>query len=224
MTSNKASIIFILLFTLCNISLGQQDSLQDTLKSTSQETATRYLHIATNPSTVDLYTGTLQPDFASRPSYVSPAFIPVSSGDDNVTVSFFHPDYADTTINIKLSKKDTSFIIVALRQTYDEETIENNQKLMKHRNKRILGSYLRWASIAPFTISGISAIVSLYNISKAKDHKKAMEHTHFMNEKYDEHKMNFKDHKGSAQTAKTVSGIFFFTGLTFLTAGFVLSF
>ena len=51
-----------------------------------------------------------------------------------------------------------------------------------------------------------------------------MEHTHFMNEKYDEHKMNFKDHKGSAQTAKTFSGIFFFTGLTFLTAGFVLSF
>ena len=154
MTSNKASIIFILLFTLCNISFGQQDSLQDTIKSTQQKSITRYLHIATNPSTVDLFTGTLQPDFASRPNYVSPAFIPVSSGDDNVTVSFFHPDYADTTINIKLSDKDTSFIIVALRQTYDEETIENNQKLMKHRNKRILGSYLRWASIAPLRSAG----------------------------------------------------------------------
>ena len=83
-------------------------------------------------------------------------------------VSFFHPDYADTTINIALAPNDTSFIIVALRQSVDDEEIAMNQDFLKHRNRRILGGYFKWASIVPFTISGISAIVSLYNISKAE--------------------------------------------------------
>ena len=194
MTFRKASIaIIILLFTFCgNIFAEEQAKL-------------RYLQVSTNPSTVDLYTGTLQPDFASKPNYVSPAFIPVPEGNDEILVSFFHPDYADTTINIKLSNKDTSFIIVALRQTYDEEIIATNQELLKHRNKRTLGSYLRWASIAPFTISGISAIVSLYNISKANDHKKAMEHSHFANEKYDKHKEDFTDYQNEELKLGSVS-------------------
>jgi hypothetical protein len=228
MISKSSSIaLFILLFILCNSVFAQQDSMQDAQKITpSKETpkVTRYLQVSTNPSTVDLYTGYIQPDFASKPDYVSPAFIPVPEGSDSVIVSFFHPDYADTTINIKLSKNDTSFIIVALRQTYDDDIIANNQELLKHRNKRILGGYLKWASIAPFAISGISAIVSLYNIGKAEDHKKAIEHTRFKTENYDSHLNHFKDHRENAKTAKTVSKIFFGTGLAILTAGFVLSF
>ncbi|WP_173474033.1 hypothetical protein [Fibrobacter succinogenes] len=213
----RASIaIVILLFALCGNVFAEQ--------SASTQTKTRYLQISTNPSTVDLYTGLIFPDFASKPNYTSPAFIPVPDGKDSIIVSFFHPNYADTTINIALSPNDTSFIIVALKQTYDDERIERNQDLLKHRNRRILGGYLKWASIAPFAISGISAIISLYNISKANDHKRAMENTRFVNEKYDEHMRDFKDHKSSAKTAKTVSGIFFATGIAFLTAGFVLSF
>lgn len=190
----------------------------------AQEAKTRYLQISTNPSTVDLYTGKILPDFASKPDYVSPAFIPIPEGKDTVLVSFFHPDYADTTINIALSPNDTSFIIVALRQTYDEDEIAQKQKFLKHRNRRNLGKFLKWASIAPFTISGISAIVTLYNNSKAKDHKKAMLDTRFASEKYDKHMRDFTDHRESAKTAKTVSKIFLGTGLVFLTAGFVLSF
>lgn len=213
----RASIaIVILLFALCGNVFAEQ--------SASTQTKTRYLQISTNPSTVDLYTGLIFPDFASKPNYTSPAFIPVPDGKDSIIVSFFHPNYADTTINIALSPNDTSFIIVALKQTYDDERIERNQDLLKHRNRRILGGYLKWASIAPFAISGISAIISLYNISKANNHKRAMENTRFVNEKYDEHMRDFKDHKSSAKTAKTVSGIFFATGIAFLTAGFVLSF
>ncbi len=190
----------------------------------AQEAKTRYLQISTNPSTVDLYTGKILPDFASKPDYVSPAFIPIPEGKDTVLVSFFHPDYADTTINIALSPNDTSFIIVALRQTYDEDEIAQKQKFLKHRNRRYLGKFLKWASIAPFTISGISAIVTLYNNSKAKDYKKAMQDTRFASEKYDKHMRDFTDHRESAKTAKTVSKIFLGTGLVFLTAGFVLSF
>lgn len=221
----RASItIVFLLFALCGNAFAEQGSQQIAQQSTTEKAKVRYLQISTNPSTVDLYTGLIFPDFASKPNYTSPAFIPVPDGKDSIIVSFFHPNYADTTINIALSPNDTSFIIVALKQTYDDEEIERNQDLLKHRNRRILGGYLKWASIAPFAISGISAIVSLYNISKANDHKKAMENTRFLNEKYDGHMRDFKDHKSSAKTAKTVSGIFFATGIAFLTAGFVLSF
>ena len=214
----KTSIAFIiLLFAFCGNAFAKQDSTQSSPK-------THYLQISTNPSTVDLFIGKALPDFASKPHYVSPAFIPVPDGKDTITVSFFHPDYADTTVNIALSKNDTSFIIVALRQTYDDDEIARKQDLIKHRNRRILGGYLKWASIAPFAISGISAIVSLYNIGKAEDHKKAMENTRFSTEKYEAHARDFTDHRESAKTAKTVSKVFLGTGLAILTAGFVLSF
>ncbi len=216
--------IFILLFALLGNVFAQQDSLKKESTKITQKTKTRYLQISTNPSTVDLYTGSIQPDFANKPDYTSPAFIPVPEGEDSIIVSFFHLDYADTTINIALSSKDTSFIIVALRQTYDDELIEAQQDMLKHRNRRNLGNFFKWASIAPFAISGISAVTSLYNISKANDHKTAMENTRFVNEKYNEHMREFEDHRGSAKTAKTVSGIFLATGLALLTAGFVLSF
>lgn len=213
----SASIaLFVLLFALCGNVFAE--------KNTTPKAKTRYLQISTNPSTVDMFTGLIKPDFANKPDYISPAFIPVPDGKDSILVSFFHPNYADTTINIALSPNDTSFLIVALRQSNDDDEIAMNEDILKHRNRRTLGGYLKWASIAPFTISGISAIVSLYNISKANDHKKAMENTRFVNERYDKHLRDFNDHKGSAKTAKTVSGIFLATGIVFLTAGFVLSF
>ena len=222
---NKPSIaFFVLLLALCSQVFAQQDSIQTKANGSPQKAKIRYLQISTNPSTVDLFVGKIQPDFANKPDYISPAFIPVPAGEESIIVSFFHPDYADTTINITLAANDTSFIIVALRQTYDDDDLAHKQELLKHRNRRILGEYLRWSSIAPFTISGISAIVSIYNASKAREHKHAMENTRFMNDKYDKHARDFKDHRESARTAKNVSGIFLGTGLALLTAGFVLSF
>jgi len=206
------SFVLIMLFVLCTNLFAQQKS------------NTRYLQISTNPSTVDLYTGDAPPDFSKNPAYTSPAFIPVPDGAESITVSFFHPDYADTTINITLSSSDTSFIIVALRQTYDDEILNDHQDMLKHRSRRNLGQTLQWFSIAPFVISGISAIVTLYDISKANEHKKAMENTRFMNEKYDVHMQEFKDYRKSAKTSKNVSKVFFGTGLLFLAAGFALSF
>ena len=58
MTFKNASLaIFVLLLTFYANVFAQQDSAK-----------TRYLQVSTNPSTVDLYTGTISPDFASRPS------------------------------------------------------------------------------------------------------------------------------------------------------------
>jgi hypothetical protein len=208
----SSSLFFILLFALC-VNLFAQ-----------QKTNVRYLQVSTNPSTVDLYTGDAPPDFSRRPAYTSPAFIPVPKGAESITVSFFHPDYADTTINISLSSSDTSFIIVALRQTYDDDILADHQDMLQHRSRRNLGRALQWFSIAPFVISGISAIVTLYDIGQANDHKKAMENTRFMNEKYDAHMREFKDYRGRAKTSKTVSKVFLGTGLLFLATGFALSF
>ena len=206
------SFFFVLLFVLCANLFAQP------------KTNVRYLQVSTNPSTVDLYTGDTPPDFSKNPAYTSPAFIPIPDGAESITVSFFHPDYADTTINITLSESDTSFIIVALRQTYDDDILADHQDMLKHRSRRNLGQALQWFSIAPFVISGISAIVTLYDIGKANDHKKAMENTRFMNEKYDVHMQEFKDYRKRAKTSKTVSKVFFGTGLVFLAAGFALSF
>ena len=211
----KASfVIAFILMTICGNTFAQQQV----------QPKTRYLHISTNPSTVDLYTDAQLVDFANQPNYTSPAFIPVPDGKDDITISFFHTDYADTTINIKLSSNDTSYIIVALRQTYDEDVLFSQQETLKHRSRRNLGRHLQWFSIAPFAIGSISTIVTLYNISKANDHKKAMENTRFKNENYDTHMREFEDHRNSARTGKTVSKIFFGTGLLLLSAGFILSF
>ena len=76
----------------------------------------------------------------------------------------------------------------------------------------------------PFAASGISALVTRYDISKANDLKKSMENTRIKNEKYDEHMQDFKDYKKKAKTAKTVSKVFLGTGLLLLSAGIVLSF
>ena len=132
MTNIKtASIaIVILLFALCEnvfAEQGSQNLKQSAQQSTTEKAKFRYLQISTNPSTVDLYTGLISPDYASKPHYTSPAFIPVPDGEDSIIVSFFHPNYADTTIKIALSPNDTSFIIVALRQTYDDDEIARNQ-------------------------------------------------------------------------------------------------
>lgn len=211
----KASFIFALILIAIYGNVFAQQQVQK---------KTRYLHISTNPSSVDLYTNADIVDFAYRPNYISPSFIPIPDGDDSITISFFHPNYADTTINIKLSQNDTSYIIVALRQTYDEEILASHQEMLKHRNRRNLGRTLQWFSIAPFTIGTVSTIVTLYNISKAKDHKKAMENTRFKNENYDSHMQDFEDYRNSARTGKTVSKIFLGTGLLLLSAGFILSF
>lgn len=220
----KTSItILIAILALCGNLFAQQDTTK-AVQAKPVKAKTRYLQISTNPSTVDLYTGSTTPDFASKPNYTSPAFIPVPEGEESMIVSFFHPNYADTTINIKLSSSDTSFIIVALRQTYDDDVLVQNQNLIKHRNRRNLGRHLQWFSIAPFAISGISALATMYDISKAKDHKKAMENTRFENKNYDKHMQEFKDYRESAKTAKIVSKIFLGTGLLTLSAGFALTF
>ena len=211
----KASLIFVLiLMAICGNVFAQEQAPKKT----------RYLHISTNPSSVDLFTNAGIVDFANRPNYTSPAFIPIPEGSEDITVSFFHPDYADTTINIKLSQNDTSYIIIALRQTYDEDILVSHQETLKHRNRRNLGRTLQWFSIAPFAIGSVSTIVTLYNISKANDHKKAMENTRFKNENYDVHMRDFEDYRNSARTGKTVSKFFFGTGLLLLSAGFILSF
>lgn len=192
--------------------------------SMADECATKYLHIATNPSVVDIYTGNIQTDFADKPNYTSPSFIPVPCRQDEIIVSLFHPEYADTTISVTLSEKDTSYLIVALRQIFDESKIQEKQKILSHRARRSLGKNLIKISIAPFAIGAISAAITAYNIGKADDEKKIISNSRIAGDSYQNARRNFKDYRRTAKMARVSTGIFLATGLTVLGTGIVLSF
>lgn len=192
--------------------------------SIAKECSTKYLHMATNPSVVDIYIGNIQSNFADKPAYTSPSFIQVPCEQKEILVSLFHPEYADTTIRVTLSDNDTSYLIVALRQIFDEATLQQNKQILKHRARKSVGKHLIRISIAPFAISAISAAVTAYNIGKADDQKKIIEKSRIVDDSYRSAKKDFKDHRHYAKTARVSTGIFLATGLAVLATGIVLSF
>lgn len=184
----------------------------------------KFLHIATNPSVVDIYTGSIQNDFADKPNYTSPSFIPVACSQTEILVSLFHPEYADTTIKVSLSDSDTSYLIVALRQIYNEQKIQENRKTLAHRTRKNIGKTLMKISIAPFTVSAISAAITAYNISKADDQKKIIRNSRIKDKRFNDARKDFGDYRHQAKMARVSTGVFLATGLTVLATGIVLSF
>lgn len=117
----------------------------------------RYLHVSTNPSGADLYVGDAHPNFSKNPDYRIPAFIPVPLDKDQILITLFRPDFRDTSINVTLSQKDTSFLIVALAPAFDETFLQEQQADLNHRSRRNLGHRLMIASIVPLAASAIAA-------------------------------------------------------------------
>ena len=108
----------------------------------------RYLHVSTNPSGADLYVGNAHPDFSRNPDYRIPAFVSVPLDKDQVLITLFRPDFRDTSINVTLSQKATSFLIVALAPAFDETFLQEQQADLNHRSRRNLGHRLMIASHA----------------------------------------------------------------------------
>lgn len=193
--------------------------------SATVKTAQKYLHVLTNPFTADIYVNDNKPDFASNPDYVSPAFIKVPGSTPTVQITLFQRDYADTTINVTLSQKDTSYLIVALRQSSDPDLTEMQDKELAHRSRRNLGHHLLIASSVPFIASAISAYVTHKYIESANDEK-----THVQNslirsgDKYEQHVKNYRNDRDNARTAKKVGAVTLGTGLALMTVGIILSF
>jgi len=206
-----------------------QDSTQAQAKDSTATIKTsqpqRYLHVATNPTMSDIYVNKLHTDFSSKPNYVSPGFIKVPQGDTTVRVTLFQAGYRDTTINISLSEKDTSYLIVALRQSYDTELIDAQNKLLAQRKRKLLGHKLIWASLVPFAASAVSAIVTHKYIQDAKDDRKAIENSRIRKgDSYQDKKDSFADNRDKAKRAKVIGGTTLGVGIVVLSAGLILSF
>ena len=185
----------------------------------------KYLHISTNPSHADVYINTAKPSHASSPDYTLPGFIPVPAGESSILVSIFRPEYADTAIQVTLSQKDTSFLIVALRPNLDESVTEKQYGELAHRSRRKVGHRLLIASIVPFVASGIAAAVSYYNIERANSKKDDIDDALFYDgDAYKQSFDDFKNCRDNARKAKNVMNFGLILGGIVVTTGVILSF
>lgn len=185
----------------------------------------RYLHVSTNPSGADLYVENAHPDFSRNPDYRIPAFVSVPLDKDQVLITLFRPDFRDTSINVTLSQKDTSFLIVALAPAFDETFLQEQQADLNHRSRRNLGHRLMIASIVPLAASAIAAGVAAYEIGKANDSKKSIENTVITSgDNYRQEQKNFEEYRDNAKTAKKTALVSLVAGGIVLSVGLFLSF
>ncbi|MCF0215493.1 MAG: hypothetical protein HUK21_03355 [Fibrobacteraceae bacterium] len=185
----------------------------------------KVLHVSTNPSSVDLYINQKNPSHASTPDYVSPAFITVPKNDTSVLIHLFKEEYADTTLRISLSSKDTSYIIIAQKQTYQDSILNRQQKDLSHRNRRNLGHILLVASAVPFIAGGIASWISYYQIEKANKSKDKIENSLIHSDpRYQSFKRDFRNSKDKAETANKTATASFIAGAVVLSVGICLSF
>ncbi len=185
----------------------------------------RYLHVSTNPSGADLYVGNAHPDFFRNPDYRIPAFVSIPLDKDQVLITLFRPDFRDTSINVTLSQKDTSFLIVALAPAFDETFLQEQQADLNHRSRRNLGHRLMIASIVPLAASAIAAGVAAYEIGKANDSKKSIENTVITSgDNYRQEQKDFEEYRDNAKTAKKTALVSLVAGGIILSVGLFLSF
>ena len=185
----------------------------------------KYLHISTNPSYADAYVDKARAPIASNPDVALPGYIRVPEGESSVLVTIFKPGYKDTTISVKVSQADTSYLIVALTPSYDDEQLQYQQRSLMRRARRNFGHKLIFASAAPLIASGISAIVAHSEIKQANERKESIEKSLIrQGEEYEHNVEKFNDHRDRAYTSKNVSIGTAIGGAILLGFGIVLSF
>lgn len=186
---------------------------------------TKYLHVSTIPAKADIFVGNNAPDYSKFPDYTSPDFIPVENGESQVLLAIFRPDFTDTLINVTLSAKDTSYLIVSLRPSYDEHLSKKQQKIISKRNHRSLGKKIMLSSILPFMATAVSSAVTLYEVNKAENAKKILKSSHIATgQHYDDAKQDFKDARSTAKTAKKVAIGTAIGAAAIVSLGFIISF
>ncbi|MBR4786012.1 MAG: hypothetical protein IK012_12300 [Fibrobacter sp.] len=208
----RASILTISLLFFCAIAVCAQE-------------APKYLHISTNPSYADAYVNETRASIASNPDVALPGYIRVPEGEPNVLVTIFKPGYKDTTISVKISQADTSYLIVALTPSYDDELLQSQQKSLMRRARRNMGHKFIFASAVPLIASGIAAIVAHSEIKQANERKESIEKSLIRHgEEYEFNIESFNDHRDRATTSKSVSIGTAVGGAILLGFGIVLSF
>lgn len=185
----------------------------------------RYLKLSTNPLDADAFINNTKPDFASTPDYSLPGLIKVPRNEDHILVTLFRPEYADTTIDIQLSSKDTSYLNVALRQTYDLQETQKQNKIVAHRIRRQIGHRLMLVSTIPLAAGGLATLIANHEIELSKKNKEHIENSLIRNgSNYQNEIGEFNDHKSNAKTAKRTMAAGLVAGGIVLTTGIILSF
>ncbi len=188
----------------------------------------KYLHVSTIPSYTDIYIDQLQPNHKSNPQATSPEFISVTKENSNnniILISLFKPGFADTTIRVTLSEKDTSYLIVSLRPTYDNEMQEAQEKILKKRYNKNFGRMMMLGSVIPFATSAISAIITNSFINSANEEKHKIENSPLGSDKsIQTHEKNFKDYNDKASIGKIVFNTGISLGASLLAVGVILQF
>ena len=184
--------------------------------------AQKVLHVSTIPSKADIYVQDTRPDHTQDPDFVSPAFIPLNDDqvlEGEILVSLFHPEFTDTTIRVKLSDRDTSYLIVSQRSALDEDILsEQRSELSKRKG-------LMFSSVIPFAVSAIAGIVSQYEISKANDCKSSLQNSAIAETRhFRQNEQDFKDYRDKARTSRSVMYTGLAVGASLLTLGFILTF
>ncbi len=188
----------------------------------------KVLHVSTIPGNADIYLNELNPDKANNPPHTSPAYIPITgenAQNNDILISLFRPEFRDTTIHVTLSAKDTSFLIVSLKPTYDDILLDEQQRILAKRSRRNVGHVLMYSSIAPFVAGAASCLYTLYEIQRAEDTKSAIEKTVIGDEEsFNKKKSDFNDYRDNAKVGKTVTLTGLVAGASLLAIGFALSF
>lgn len=185
----------------------------------------KVLHVSTIPNNADIYIDEVSPDHSKEPTYVSPAFINTNDSlASDVLISLFNPGFMDTTIRVRLSAKDTSFIIVSQQPILDEDFLQAQQSDISKRNRRVFGKELMKYSLVPFALSLVSGAITYYEISKADDAKKALKNSSIESDRYQDARDEFRSYQRKARTAKGLTYASFITGVSLLSIGFIFSF
>ena len=190
--------------------------------------AQKVLHVSTIPSHADIYVGEIHPDHADKPDFTTPAFIPITEGtslDGEILISLFSPSFSDTTIKVKLSDRDTSYLIVSQRPVLDERIIQDQQGQVSKRTRRFVGQKMMLFSIAPILVGAASSAVAYYEISQADKAKKKLENSAIVqSQHYTDTENEFKDSRNKAKYAKYTAYTGLALGASLLSIGFILSF
>lgn len=186
----------------------------------------KVLHVSTIPSNADIYIGEVNPNHAKNPAYVSPAFINIADDtlENEILISLFNPGFTDTTLKVKLSAKDTSFIIISQQPVFDNNFLDKQQSQLSKRKRANFGKGLMKVSLIPFAVGLVSSAVAYYEIEQAKDCKKTIKNTSIETDRTQETRDDFRNYRSKAKTAKGFTYAGFLTGATLLSIGFILSF
>ena len=128
-------------------------------------------------------------------------------------------------LNVTVPESDTSYLIVALTPSYDDEFLSEQRSALSQRARHNFGFRLMVASAVPFVTSAVSAIVASNSIDKANEKKRLVEQSLFHDsESYNHNLERYGDYRDRAETARTLSIDMLIAGAALLGIGVVLSF